>query len=253
MTLKSFLIGMFASFGLAWLCMIAIPTAKMASLPPVKMSAEEDAEYYQRKTAGRIFDGAQIYAANGCYTCHSQLIRPTYLGSQIFREDFAGVSNADGDTRRETHYDDYSGEKYAQIGLTRMGPDLSNFGHRAEAYAARTGMTAEQWVIAHLYNPRNSELQLGEEGEKIDMSWSNCPSQLQMFEEKDFVGQGDPLAVAAPGSSEDTLGGTPQTQIIPREDALILASYLLALKRDSALPESMDRAPKTAAAPADKN
>lgn len=240
MTLKSFLIGMFASFGLAWFCMIAIPAAKMASLPPVKMSSEEDAEYYERKTSGRLVNGAEIYAANGCYTCHSQLIRPTYLGSQIFRKDFAGVSNADKDTRRETHYDDFKGEKYAHIGLTRMGPDLSNFGHRAQAYAARTGMTAEQWTIAHLYNPRNQKLQLGEQGEQIDMTWSNCPSQLQMFEVKEFVGQGDPLAIS---SNSDE-----KTQIIPREDALVLTSYLLAMKRDSALPESVDNAPKNASA-----
>ena len=243
MTLKSFLIGMLASFGLAWMCMIAIPVAKMASLPPVKMSSEEDADYYQYRTSGRVLNGAAIYAANGCYTCHSQLIRPTYLGSQIFRDDFAGVSNADGDTRRETHYDDYKGEKYAQIGLTRMGPDLSNFGHRAEAYEARTGKTAEQWVIAHLYNPRDGALQLGEQGEVIDMTWSNCPAQLQMFEEKDFVGQGESLAVEV---DTDTM-----TQIVAREDALVLASYLLSLKRDSAMPESMDHSPKVPdAAPA---
>ncbi|MBT8043326.1 MAG: cbb3-type cytochrome c oxidase subunit II [Verrucomicrobiae bacterium] len=236
MTLKSFLIGMFASFGLAWMCMIAIPVAKMASLPPVKMSGEEDAEYYERKTSGRILNGAEIYASNGCYTCHSQLIRPTYLGSQIFRKDIAGVSNEDGDTRRETHYDDYAGERYAQIGLTRMGPDLSNFGHRAEAYAAKTGMTPEQWVVAHLYNPRNNSLKLGEQGEKVDMTWSNCPSQRQMFKKKDLNGQGDSLAL--------DIDHEAMTQIVPQEEARVLASYLLALKRDSALPESMNYAPK---------
>lgn len=238
MTHKAFLIGMPASFGLAWMCMIAIPAAKMSSLPPVKMSSEEDAEYYQHRTSGRILNGAEIYAANGCYTCHSQLIRPTYLGSQIFRKDVAGVSNEEGDTRRETHYDDYTGEKYAQIGLTRMGPDLSNFGHRAEAYAAKTGMSAEQWVIGHLYNPRNGDLQLGDQGEKTDMTWSNCPSQLQMFEEKEFVGQGEPLAVVS-----DTVA---MTQVVPREQALVLTDYLLSLKRDSILPESLDKSPKTA-------
>ena len=248
MTLKTFLIGMLASFGLAWMCMIAIPVAKMASLPAVKMSSEEDAEYYQHQTSGRILNGAAIYAANGCYTCHSQLIRPTYLGSQIFRKDFAGVSNADGDSRRETHYDDYAGEKYAQIGLTRMGPDLSNFGHRAEAYGVKTGMSAEQWVIAHLYNPRNGALQLGEQGEKIDMTWSNCPAQLQMFEKKDLVGQGDNLALDADTDA--------MTQIVPREQARVLTSYLLSLKRDSAMPESMDHTPKvpgSASAAAAKN
>ncbi|NCF12915.1 MAG: hypothetical protein GWP68_06005 [Verrucomicrobiaceae bacterium] len=242
MTFKYFLIGMFASFGLAWLCMIAIPTAKMASLPPVKMSGEEDAEYYQRKTTGRVLNGAQIYAANGCYTCHSQLIRPTYLGSQIFRKDFAGISNADMDTRRETHYDDYLGEKYAQIGLTRMGPDLSNYGHRADAYGAKTGMSAEQWTIAHLYNPRDQKLQLGEQGEEIDMTWSNCPAQLQMFAEKDLVGQGDSLAL--------NINTVAMTQVVPLEQARVLTDYLLTLKRDSALPESMNNAPKNSGAAA---
>ena len=248
MTFKTFLIGMLASFGLAWMCVIAIPVAKMASLPPVKMSSEEDADYYQHQTSGRILNGAEIYAANGCYTCHSQLIRPTYLGSQIFRKDVAGVSDADGDTRRETHYDDYTGEKYAQIGLTRMGPDLSNFGHRAEAYAKKTGMSSEQWVIAHLYNPRNGALQLGEQGEKIDMTWSNCPAQPQMFEEKDLVGQGDNHALEV-----DTEA---MTKVVAREQAHVLTSYLLSLKRDSAMPESMDHTPKVlgnAPAAVDKN
>lgn len=236
MTLKTFLIGMFASFGLAWLCMIAIPVVKMGALPAVKMSSEQDAIYYQHNRSGRILNGAEIYASNGCYTCHSQLIRPTYLGSEIFRKDAAGVSNADGDSRRETHYDDYSGEKYAQIGLTRMGPDLSNFGYRAESYGAKTGMSAEQWVIAHLHNPRNSRLQLGEQGEKIDMTWSNCPAQLQMFDQKDLNGRGDSLAVDI-----DTKA---MTQIVPGEEARVLTSYLISLKRDSVMPASMDHSPK---------
>ena len=128
---------MLASFGAAWMFVIAIPTAKMASLEPIKMNAEEDAEYYQRKHSGRSLNGAAIYAANGCYACHTQLIRPTTLGRQIWRDDAAGVVNIQEgiDTRRETSPHDYAGEKYAQIGLTRMGPDLSNFGYRAEAYA----------------------------------------------------------------------------------------------------------------------
>jgi len=240
MTLKTFLIGMLASFGLAWMCMIAIPVAKMGALPPVKMNAEEDAAYYQRNTSGRILNGAEIYAANGCYTCHSQLIRPTYLGHQIWRKDIAGVVNADGDTRRETHYDDYAGEKYAQIGLMRMGPDLSNFGYRAETYGKQLGVSAEQWIVSHLYNPRNSGLRLGKQGEKLDMTWSNCPSQRQMFEKKKLNGQGADLALEV---DEDA-----RTQIVPGEEARVLASYLISLKRDSKMPESMDHSPKEEAA-----
>ena len=110
MTLKSFLLGMFVSFGLAWMFVIAIPVAKMGNLDPVKMTDEEDAAIYQRKFSGRVKNGAQIYAANGCYACHTQLIRPTYAGHQIWRDDMAGVVDTDGnDTRRETTHYDYAG------------------------------------------------------------------------------------------------------------------------------------------------
>jgi cytochrome c oxidase cbb3-type subunit 2 len=238
MTLKTFLIGMLASFGLAWMFMIAIPVAKMGALPAVKMNAEEDADYYQHKTSGRIRNGAEIYASNGCYTCHSQLIRPTYLGSQIWRKDIAGVydKKEDIDTRRETSVDDFAGEKYAQIGLTRMGPDLSNFGYRAETYGKQLGISAEQWIVNHLHNPRSNELRRGEQGERLDMTWSNCPSQPQMFDKIPMNGQGDSLAL-----TKKTKKGL---QIVPAEQARVLASYLISLKRDDQMPESMDHGRK---------
>ncbi|MFK7911062.1 MAG: hypothetical protein AB8F34_10760 [Akkermansiaceae bacterium] len=234
MTLKTFLIGMLASFGLAWMCLIAIPAAKMSAIPPVKMNAEdEDAPYYQRMASGRIQSGSAIYGANGCYYCHTQLIRPTYLGRQIWRDDVAGrVDKEEGiDTRRETSYYDYDGEEFARIGLARMGSDLSNFGYRAEKYAAATGMTPEHWVIEHLYNPRSSALFLGDQGQKTDRGWSNCPSQKQMFEEVPTSGQGDGLAISSESNGD--------TQVIPKEQARVLASYLLSLKRDDEMPDSL--------------
>lgn len=239
MTIKTFLIGMLASFGVAWMCIIAIPAAKMSALSPVKMNVEdEDAPYYQRKVAGRVMSGAAIYGANGCYYCHTQLIRPTYLGRQIWRKDAAGIYDKDEgiDTRRETSHYDYKDEDFARVGRMRVGPDLSNFGHRAEMYAATAGMSPAQWVMEHLYNPRNSELFVGNEGQKTDMSWSNCPSQKQMFDENTLNGQGDSLAIS--GQT------TESTEVIPNEQALILTSYLLTLKRDDILPDMLTNKPK---------
>ena len=237
MTLKSFLLGMVASFGAAWMFVIAIPVATMGNLEPVKMNDEEDAAYYENKISGRVLNGGKIYQSNGCYACHTQLIRPTYAGHQIWRDDIAGVTiPADGiDTRRETTQYDYAGEKDAQIGLMRMGPDLSNLAYRAEKYAAKTNMSAEQWLIEHLYNPRNNEIRLGKGGEKLDMSWSNCPSQRQMFKTVPMNGQGDRLALKA------TKGGK---QIVPKEDARVLVNYLMSMRRDDAVPVSMDNSPK---------
>lgn len=245
MTFKTFLIGMFASFGLAWICLIAIPVASMGERAPVKMNQDDDAPLYQRGVSGRLLSGAELYQSNGCYTCHSQLIRPTYAGQQIFRkQSVAGQFHVnkgendpidDIDNRRETSYNDFDGEKYAQIGLTRMGPDLSNFAYRAEAYGAKVGLTAEQWIFEHLYNPRNNDIRLGSQKEKLDMSWSTCPSQRQMFETVDAVGQKGGFALSA--SADDEL-------VLPKQDARVLAEYLLSFKRDDQLPVSLDHGPK---------
>lgn len=235
MTFKTFLIGMFASFGLAWTCIIAIPVASTAARTPVKMNDDDDAPYYQHAVSGRILNGAEIYQNNGCYSCHTQLVRPTYAGSQIFRKDVAGVVNDDGDTRRETSYDDYTGEKYAQIGLMRMGPDLSNFAYRAEAYGKKVGLTSEQWIFEHLYNPRNNEIRLGKSGEKLDMSWSNCPSQPQMFEEVQVSGQEGGFTMTDSDNSQS---------IRPKQAARVLASYLLSFKRDGQLPPALNHGPQ---------
>ena len=241
MTHKIFLIGLFSSFGLAWMCMIAIPVATMAARTPVKMSAEEDAPYYQHNVSGRLLNGAEIYNANGCYTCHSQLIRPAYAGGEImskepvagqFHENQGGDDTiADIDTRRETSFNDFDGQHYASIGLMRLGPDLSNLGYRAEAYAAKVNLTPEQWIFEHLYNPRNNKIRIGKDGKPVDMSWSICPAQGQMFDEVPANGQDGVFVVH--GASDD--GQITQ----PNETARILASYLLSLKRDDALPASL--------------
>ena len=233
MTLKTFLIGMFASFGLAWICIIAIPVASMAERAPVKMNDDDDAPLYQHGVSGRIVNGAEIYQSNGCYTCHTQLIRPTYAGQQIWRQGAAGVVNDDGDSRRETNINDYDGENYAQIGLMRMGPDLSNFAYRAEAYAAQINLTPEQWIFEHLFNPRNNDIRIGANGEKLEMNWSNCPSQKYMFEPASSNGQAGAFVILRNDSDA----------FVPKEEARVLASYLLTLKRDDALPASISHAP----------
>lgn len=247
MTLKTFIIGMFVSFGLAWMCMIAIPVAVTGAGATVKMSDDEDAAYYQHKSSGRLLNGAEIYNGNGCYTCHSQLIRPTYAGQQIFRkESVAGrYYKSQGkddpkeeiDTRRETSFDDYAGLKYAPIGLMRVGPDLSNLAYRVEDYATTVGMTPEKWLFEHLYDPRNEELRRGSNGEKINMVWSNCPSQKHMFKRVAKNGQGNSFAISKPCGKKHKKNNK---VTIPDEEARVLVSYLLSFKRDDTQPDSLN-------------
>lgn len=231
MTFRTFILSLSASFGVAWLAIIVVPYFKMRSLEPIPMG--EDAigtnAVYIPKRSGRIADGSEIYGENGCYLCHSQLIRPTYAGNDLFRPDWAGFVYDDdrGDTRRETNVFDYVNEDFAHIGVARVGPDLSNLAVRVEnAYAPAEGMTAEQWLYRHLYAPRLNPKR----------SDSKCPSFKFMFEEN--MTSGVPSDEALPFTGEE--GG----EIVPKPDAKALVSYLLSLKKDQAVPSSLDFAPR---------
>ncbi len=74
--------------------------------------------------------GRDVYIREGCYTCHSQMVRP-------FRDEM----------ERYGHYSLAVESKYDhpfQWGSKRTGPDLARLG----------GKYSDEWHIAHLINPR---------------------------------------------------------------------------------------------------
>lgn len=75
--------------------------------------------------------GRDIYVREGCYGCHSQMVRPLY-----------------GDTERYGHYS-LAGEAVYdhpfQFGSKRTGPDLARVG----------GRYSDEWQRIHLINPRD--------------------------------------------------------------------------------------------------
>jgi cytochrome c oxidase cbb3-type subunit II len=75
--------------------------------------------------------GRDIYVSEGCYNCHSQMVRPLY-----------------GDTARYGHYS-LAGEAVYdhpfQFGSKRTGPDLARVG----------GRYSDEWQRIHLMNPRD--------------------------------------------------------------------------------------------------
>jgi cytochrome c oxidase cbb3-type subunit 2 len=227
MSLRTFILGLSASFGVAWLAVIVIPYLKMRNLEPVPFpDSTSTAGIFLPKRTGRVADGAKVYAENGCYLCHTQVVRPTYAGNDLYRPDWGGLKNdeARGDTRRETNAFDFSGETFAQIGLTRLGPDLSNLGRRLETLPA-AGKKPEAWLYKHLYNPRlNPEL------------WkSNCPPHPFFFEKREI--KGNPSTDALHVDASDGY------ELVPDSDAKALVSYLLSLKKDQAVPASLNFAP----------
>jgi cytochrome c oxidase cbb3-type subunit 2 len=227
MSLRTFILGLSVSFGIAWLAVVVVPFYKMRNLAPVPFpESKETAGVFFPKRTGRIADGAQVYAENGCYLCHTQVVRPTYAGNDLYRPDWGGlISDPDrGDTRRETNAYDFMGESFAQIGVMRMGPDLSNLGRRVETeYAA--GGSPEAWLYAHLYRPRNNP-----------QLWkSTCPPYPFLFEKREIKGN----------RSDDALDVKSREgyEVLPGSDAVALVSYLMSMKKDQTTPTSLDFSP----------
>jgi len=228
MSLRSFILGLATSFAIAWLAVVVVPFFKMRNLEPVEFaSSESTAGVFFPKRTGRIANGAAVYAANGCYLCHTQVVRPTYAGNDMFHTDWGGLKDdADrGDTRRETNAFDFMGESFAQIGVSRMGPDLSNFARRLETKYLEEGQTPEEWIYVHLYNPRN-----------MAKRWqSNCPPHPFLFDKRKANGQ--------PGDDVLDVETCEGYEIVPGSDAKALASYLMSLKKDQPVPAELDFAP----------
>jgi cytochrome c oxidase cbb3-type subunit 2 len=236
MTFRSFAFGLTAAFGIAWLAVVVVPFFSMRDVKPVSFDEAADGKtgiYFPKRT-GRVANGAEVYAANGCYLCHTQVIRTTDAGNDLGRADWGGnkTDETRGDTRRESNVFDYQGEKFAQIGVSRLGPDLSNLGLRVESYVKESGGDPEAWLYRHLYNPRLEAAK----------STSKCPSHRFLFEEKAITGQ-QPAEALAVTTKEGHV-------IVPTAAAESLVSYLLSLKRDDALPKAIDPAPAKPAAPA---
>jgi cytochrome c oxidase cbb3-type subunit II len=228
MSFRTFILGLTASFGVAWLAIIVVPFFKMRSLAPIAHPEAKltTAGFFYPKRTGRVAAGAQVYGENGCYVCHTQLVRPTYAGNDIFRPDWGGLKmDPDrGDTRRETNAFDFYGEKFAHIGQMRIGPDLSNVGRRV-TIAEESSARPEAWLMAHLYNPRSNR-----------KNWdSKCPSHRFMFEEREVKNQPSVDAVAVKNDG--------RTEVVPGPDARALVSYLMSLRKDHAVPAALNFAP----------
>lgn len=245
MTFKAFIFGMLASFGLPWLFAIVLPFATMNSLEPVEFEEgnEEAQGVYQPKRDGRVTEGSIVYGQEGCYQCHSQLIRPTYAGNDLHRDGWAGFKKTIDlpDTRRETLPQDFAGERIAHIGNNRVGPDLANLGRRLEFHLAKTNLDPETWLFQHLYAPRKTPNYRrdakGFPSQDIATD-STCPAKKGLFKMVPAY-QGRGQAINDSPSDSDLV-------VVPTDRARILVSYLSSLKKDTfnqPLPEELNFKP----------
>jgi cytochrome c oxidase cbb3-type subunit 2 len=211
-SLKPFLILLALFFTLPWLVVIVYPTLRMKAVVTEVAYTKEDDTKDAFFPPGRPFlkTASRVYAANGCAYCHTQMIRPTYAGTDRWRAGWSGREE-DGFARESLPYD-YIGEPYAFLGVQRTGPDLSNVGHR---------ITDAKWHYRHLYNPR------------AEVPSSIMPSFRNLFKTIPVVGQVSDLAVDV--LVKDGI----QYEVVPSADAKALVGYLLTLKKDQKVPKSI--------------
>lgn len=140
------------AFGFPWLCLIILPAIAQSEVTAVGYAEEEGVEggltAYPDPTQqshGASDYGRQIYAAEGCAYCHTQVVRPTYAGYDRWREGWGGREGEGVDFVRETRAEDYIKESFAPLGYQRIGQDLSNVGNRIKS---------AEMMHRHLYEPR---------------------------------------------------------------------------------------------------
>jgi cytochrome c oxidase cbb3-type subunit II len=149
-------------------------------------------------------EGRDIYVREGCYNCHSQMVRPLY-----------------GDTERYGHYS-LAGESVYdhpfQFGSKRTGPDLARVG----------GRYSDEWQRIHLLNPRDVVPESNMPGfpwlAKNEIDAAELPTKLRALR-----------TVGVPYTDEDIAGSSEQVKGHTEMDALI--AYLQTLKFHSAPKE----------------
>jgi cytochrome c oxidase cbb3-type subunit II len=214
-------LGLFAAMACSWLSFVMGPQLQIGDMrPTTNMVVGASGQIYPNAEPGTAHQGAEIYRANGCASCHTQQVRPRSLGSDI---------NRGWGIRRSTGYD-YLFDQPVLLGSQRVGPDLANAGRRMDAAA----------VLLRLYEPRAVTPK------------SIMPPYPFLFEQREIQGAPSADALQLPPA----FAPPPGYEIVPRPEARALAAYVTSLHQDGYLfeapppPQPATNAPAPATAPA---
>src|SRR2546429_2595442 len=76
-------LGVLATLAFSWLGLAYIPDLQIGHLDP--QSDEEGTDIYPMPQSGMVERGRRVFAANGCFYCHSQQLRADYAAEDIDR------------------------------------------------------------------------------------------------------------------------------------------------------------------------
>jgi cytochrome c oxidase cbb3-type subunit 2 len=193
--------GVFFLFGVSWLGLVAYPYLTFAGLRQSKDDAT--GALAPLGNPGTATQGARVYAANGCFYCHSQYVREKAEGSDIDRN---------WGTRR-TVARDYMFDREVFLGTSRLGADLTNVGVR---------QTDPQWFYRILYSPQTMSREVA------------MPAYRWLFQTREIQGQPSADAVKLEGADAAPSG----YEVVPTAEGRALVEYLLSLKKNYPLPEA---------------
>ena len=212
--LSQFALGLAVVFGLPWLLLVVVPYVKLSAIEPTPYTEADAVEglvaYPAKPIGGSVTTGERLYDSLGCAYCHTQMVRPTYAGADMWR---GWGGRKDGGFARETQPADYWGDSHAMLGYQRIGPDLSNVGWRR---------TDRAWHLQHLYSPRSLNRE------------SVMPGYEGLFTVRKFNGQQSDSALKLEGKFAPEAG----YEVVPTADAEALVDYLLSRKKDAPIPGS---------------
>lgn len=200
--LPTLLCGIFLVFLTSWVGIVAYSALHLGRLAPV---ANADlGTTLPPVYGGEAVAGEQVYANEGCVSCHSQQVRQTSVTSSDIERGWGS---------RPSVARDYLRDSTAFLGFRRLGQDLSNVGiRRPDAL----------WHYNHLYAPSSV------------CEGSVMPSFRHLFSVRKIQGQRSADALIL--GSEFPV--KPGYEVVPTADAKNLVAYLLSLRHDYPLPEA---------------
>lgn len=190
----TFFLGLFVAIGLAWSGIVLGAHSQLSHLGPYY--DEGDSKAYPERLSGVAAQGQMVYQDLGCASCHTQQVR---------RPDF-GSDKARGWGDRQSVARDYISQPHVQLGNSRNGPDLANFGARPRAVDPAR-------LAKFLYE-----------------SHPGMPGYPFLFETRQITGQRSDQALDVPVAAG--------SEVVPTRRATALVAYLQSLNNVYEYPEA---------------
>ncbi len=196
-----FFLGLFAALGISWAGIVLGSNAQLGALAPYYDDTQGTS--YPEWMPGVAARGQLVYRDLGCAACHTQQVR---------RPDF-GSDRARGWGERQSVARDYIYQPFPQLGLSRIGPDLTNVGDRKP-----TAMDSDD-LLTMLYS-----------------GTGGMPPYRFLFERRRLGSGAQPSdrALNLTGALRPKSG----SEIVPTDRAVDLVGYLLSLKTTYDYPEA---------------